>query len=54
MKAVAWLLGLATVAGLIVMAAAGLRGALAILVTVGAIVLMIAMGNVLGGRGTPR
>jgi hypothetical protein len=53
MKAAAWILGLAGMAGLIVLAVAGLTGAVAILVTGVAIIAMIGLGNVLGGRTTP-
>lgn len=48
-----WLLGLATFGGLIVLSVAGVNAALAILITGSAIVGMIAMGNLLGGRTTP-
>ncbi len=48
-----WLIGLAAFGGLIVLSVAGVTAALAILVTGGAIVGMIAIGNLLGGRTTP-
>ena len=53
MKVVAWVLGLLTLAGLIVLSIAGLSGALAILLTALAIVAMIGLGSILGGRRTP-
>jgi drug/metabolite transporter (DMT)-like permease len=53
MKVAAGLLGLVAVGGLIVMAVAGMTAALGVLVTAVAIVGMIALGNLLGGRTTP-
>ena len=53
MRIVAWLLGLVAVAFLVVLAVAGANGATAILLTVVAIVVMIVLGNMLGGRTTP-
>ncbi len=53
MKAAAVVLGVALFGGLIVLAVAGVTGATAILVTAVAIVGMIALGNLLGGRTTP-
>lgn len=53
MRVVAWALGALTLAGLVVLAVAGLSGALAILLTAGALVSMIALGSILGGRHTP-
>jgi len=52
-KTVGVLLGIALFGGLIVLAVAGVTGATAILVTAVAIVGMIALGNLLGGRTTP-
>lgn len=48
-----WIIGLVAFGGLIVLSVAGVTAALAILVTAGAIVGMIAMGNLIGGRTTP-
>ena len=53
MKVFAWIFGLAIFGGLIVMAVAGFTAATAILVTTGAIIAMIALGNIVGGRTTP-
>jgi len=53
MKVVAWVLGLLTLAGLIVLSIAGLTAALAILLTAVALVVMIGLGSILGGRRTP-
>ncbi|HUO47561.1 MAG TPA: hypothetical protein VMU09_01880 [Acidimicrobiales bacterium] len=53
MKVAAWALGLLTLAGLIVLSIAGLTAALAILLTAVAIVVMIALGSILGARHTP-
>ena len=53
MKAAAVVLGLGAFGGLIVLAVAGVTGATAILGTGVAIVAMIALGNVIGGRTTP-
>ena len=52
-KAAGWLLGLAVFGGLIVMSIAGVTAAIGVLVTAAAIVGMIALGNLLGGRTTP-
>jgi len=52
-KVAGWLIGAAAFGGLVVLAIAGVTGAIAILVTAVAIVGMIAMGNLLGGRTTP-
>jgi hypothetical protein len=46
-------LGLAAFGGLIVLAVAGVSGATAVLVTGGAVVAMIGLGNLVGGRRTP-
>ena len=53
MKAAAWVLGLCAFGGLIVLAVAGVSGATAVLVTGAAVVAMIALGNLVGGRHTP-
>jgi hypothetical protein len=53
MKIVAWVGGLVVLGGLIVLAVAGISGATAILVTVAALIAMIALGGVIGGRHTP-
>jgi hypothetical protein len=52
MKVFAWVGGVAVVAGLVVLAVAGSRGATAILVTGVALVGMIALGSSMGGRHT--
>jgi hypothetical protein len=53
MKTAAVVLGLAAFGGLIVLAVAGVSGATAVLVTGGAVVAMIGLGNLVGGRRTP-
>jgi peptidoglycan/LPS O-acetylase OafA/YrhL len=53
MKAAAVVIGVLAVAGLIVLAVAGMSGALGVLLTAGAVVCMVALGGVLGGRHTP-
>lgn len=53
MKVAAWAIGVAAFGGLIVLSIAGVTGAIGILVTAAAIVGMIALGNLLGGRTTP-
>jgi len=53
MRMVAWVSGLAAFAGLIVLSIAGVSSATAVLFTALAIVAMIALGNILGGRTTP-
>jgi hypothetical protein len=53
MRTIAWIFGLAIFGGLIVMAVAGFTAATAILVTTGAIIAMIVLGNIMGGRTTP-
>ncbi|HXW36022.1 MAG TPA: hypothetical protein VEJ87_15715 [Acidimicrobiales bacterium] len=50
MRAAAVLLGLVALGGLIVLAIAGVSGAEAILVAAFAILVMIALGSILGGR----
>jgi hypothetical protein len=52
-RAAAVVLGLAAFGGLIVLAVAGVAGATAVLVTGGAVVAMIGLGNLVGGRRTP-
>jgi predicted lipid-binding transport protein (Tim44 family) len=51
-KVVGWLLGIVAFGGLIVMSIAGATAAVGVLVTAIAIVAMIALGNLLGGRTT--
>ncbi|MGA2519403.1 MAG: hypothetical protein ABSG81_01115 [Acidimicrobiales bacterium] len=46
-------LGLAVLGGLVVLAVAGVSGATAVLITAAALLAMIALGNILGGRKTP-
>jgi len=53
MKIVAWVGGIVIVAGLIVMAVAGFPGAVPILISAAALVAMIGLGGVMGGRHTP-
>jgi len=53
MRVAAALLGIALFAGLIVLAVAGVSAATAVLVTAGAVVAMIGLGNAVGGRQTP-
>jgi hypothetical protein len=53
MKTAAWLLGLAGFGGLVVLAVAGVSAATAVLVTAGAVVAMLWLGNLVGGRRTP-
>jgi uncharacterized iron-regulated membrane protein len=53
MRIAAWVLGVLTLAGLIVLSIAGLSAALAILLTALSIVVMIALGSILGARRTP-
>ncbi len=53
MRVAAFLLGLALFGGLIVLAVAGVSAATAVLVTGGAVVVMIGLGNAVGGRHTP-
>ena len=53
MRTLAVLLGLLGVAGLVVLAVAGVTGATAILVTGAAVLAMIGLGSVVGGRRTP-
>lgn len=53
MRVAAVILGLALFGGLIVMAVAGVTAATAVLVTAGAVVAMIGLGNAVGGRHTP-
>jgi len=46
-------LGIAALGALIVLAVAGVSGATAVLITAGAVVAMIGLGNAVGGRHTP-
>jgi hypothetical protein len=52
-RIVAWGGGALVVAGVIVLAVAGVAGATAVLITAVALVGMIALGGVMGGRHTP-
>jgi hypothetical protein len=52
-RVAAVVIGLAAFGGLIVLAVAGVSGATAVLVTGGAVVAMIGLGNLVGGRRTP-
>jgi hypothetical protein len=52
-RVAAALFGLALFGGLIVLAIAGVSAATAVLVTAGAVVAMIGLGNAVGGRHTP-
>ncbi|MHB8680506.1 MAG: hypothetical protein ACYDA2_00210 [Acidimicrobiales bacterium] len=52
-RVLAYVLGLALVAGLVVLAVAGVTAATAVLVTAAAVVAMIALGGIMGGRSTP-
>ncbi len=52
-KVYAWVLGVVVIGALIVLAVAGAVAAAAILVTIGAIVVMTLLGNLMGGRATP-
>ena len=51
LKAAAFLLGVLVLAGLVVLVVAGLPGAVGILLTLGGLVVMVALGSLLGGRG---
>ncbi len=53
MKAAAWIGGLVVFACLIVLAVAGFPGAVPILVSAAALVAMIGLGGLMGGRHTP-
>jgi hypothetical protein len=53
MKVVAAVGALIILAGLIVLAVAGIEGATAILVTAAALVTMVVLGGKMGGRHTP-
>ncbi|HXQ61976.1 MAG TPA: hypothetical protein VN796_06560 [Acidimicrobiales bacterium] len=53
MRTVAWVGAVVVLAGLIVMAVAGITGATAVLVTAVALAGMIALGSMMGGRHTP-
>lgn len=53
MKAVAWVGAVILLAGLVVLAVAGISGATAVLVTAVALTAMIALGSAMGGRHTP-
>lgn len=51
LKAAAFLVGVLVLAGLVVLAVAGLPGAAGILLTLGGLIVMVALGSLLGGRG---
>jgi hypothetical protein len=53
MRVVAWVGGLVVVAGLVFLAVAGFPGAVPILISAVALVAMIGLGGVVGGRHTP-
>lgn len=53
-RLVAYGLGALLVAGIVLLAAAGVPAAVAVIVTVVAVVAMIALGSILGGRNTPQ
>jgi hypothetical protein len=53
MRTVAWVGGLVVVAGLVFLAVAGFSGAVPILISAAALVAMIGLGGVVGGRHTP-
>jgi hypothetical protein len=50
----AWVLGLIAVAFLVVMGIAGVSGATALLVAGAGIIVMVALGGIVGGRNTSR
>jgi len=52
-RTLAVVLGLLAVGGLVVLAVAGVTAATAVLVTAAAVVAMIVLGSMLGGRKTP-
>jgi drug/metabolite transporter (DMT)-like permease len=52
-RVAAVVLGLVLFGGLVVLAVAGVSGATAVLVTAAAVVVMIGLGNLVGGRKTP-
>ncbi|HVA02651.1 MAG TPA: hypothetical protein VMU64_02790 [Acidimicrobiales bacterium] len=53
MRIAAVILGVALFGGLVVLAIAGVTAATAVIITAGAVVLMIGLGNAVGGRHTP-
>jgi hypothetical protein len=53
MRTVAWVGAIIVLAGLIILAVAGISGATAILVTAVALTAMIGLGSTMGGRHTP-
>ncbi len=53
MRTVAWVGAVILLAGLVVLAVAGISGATAILVTAVALTAMIGLGSTMGGRHTP-
>ena len=53
MKIAAAVLGVVLFGGLVVLAIAGVSAATAVIITAAAVVLMIGLGNAVGGRHTP-
>ncbi len=53
MRIAAVVLGLVLFGGLVVLAVAGVTAATAVIVTAAAVVVMIGLGNAVGGRHTP-
>ena len=53
LKVAVFLLGVLVLAGLVVLAVAGLPGAAGVLLTLGGLIVMVALGSLLGGRGGP-
>ena len=53
MRVAAAVLGVVLFGGLIVLAVAGVPAATAVLITAAAVVVMIGLGNAVGGRHTP-
>jgi hypothetical protein len=52
-KLLGWIIGLIAFGGLIFLSIAGVTAAVAIIITAVAIVSMIALGSIVGGRNTP-
>jgi hypothetical protein len=52
-KLLGWIIGVVAFGGLILLSIAGVTAAVAIIITAAAIVSMIALGSILGGRNTP-
>ena len=53
MRILGWVIGLVAVGALVLLAVAGVSAAIGVLVTGVAIVSMIALGSLMGGRNTP-